>query len=216
MNMGTEQMDGTQRLCRGTHPYSISLGSRPPTAAHVSSTATVSDRTSPCLKLLGDFLTHLNETKSSRQCSRSSLAWPFLSPTVSTPTRPPSPPSFSPLGSWAYLESWELCSKQAQPSLLTLTHHSDLRSHVTSSEKPSAERPSHTRLPWLKPRVSTLLIFFKTPFSGRKLNSALYCNHSTGIFFFLISIFFLKTGTPCCVLSFLKCLLQDQASVCAQ
>ena len=145
MNMGTEQMDGTQRLCRGTHPYSISLGSRPPTAAHVSSTATVSDRTSPCLKLLGDFLTHLNETKSSRQCSRSSLAWPFLSPTVSTPTRPPSPPSFSPLGSWAYLESWELCSKQAQPSLLTLTHHSDLRSHVTSSEKPSAERPSHTR-----------------------------------------------------------------------
>ena len=27
MNMDTEQMDGTQRLCRGAHPYSIPLGS---------------------------------------------------------------------------------------------------------------------------------------------------------------------------------------------
>ena len=104
--------------------------------------------------------------------------------------------------------------------VLTLDPHPSLRSQVPHHLLWEALRwkalPHQARLPWLKPSVSTLLIFFKTPFSGRKLNSTLYCNHSTGIFFFLISIFFLKTGTPCCVISFLKCLLQDQASVCAQ
>ena len=63
MNIDTEQMDGTQGVCRGAHPYSAPLESWPPTAACVTSTETYSDHTSPCLKPLGDFLTHLSKTK---------------------------------------------------------------------------------------------------------------------------------------------------------